>query len=92
MDCLPAKKPICVVDLTKNTDKGILNREDMKRIVPLFGNLDSFKEHFRKILKNKNVMHYGIPQSIIDDFYYKLDGNTSDRICEFVLTKVGSLR
>lgn len=91
MECLPSRKPIMIVDISKNVDKSFMYRKDIKEIVPLFENLGDFKIYLEKILNDiimKNNKPYEISQSLIDDFYYKLDGKASDRICDFVLSKV----
>jgi|GEM_PF-4392070 len=87
-ECLPTGRPIYVVDLTDNTDRGFLNREDMRKAISFFGSLNAFQQDLRQAVTNNINREYGIPQSIVDDFYYKLDGNTSERICDFVLGKV----
>lgn len=91
MECLPSLKTGIVVDISKNVDKSFMYKKDIKEIVPLFENLGDFKIYLERILSTitmKNNKPYEIPQSLIDDFYYKLDGKASDRICEFVLSKV----
>lgn len=90
-ECLPAKKPIIVVDLTSNADKKIFDREDLSKIVPLFQNLQDFKSYLTNLINNiskKNITSFEIPQSLIDDFYYSLDGKTKERIIDFVFSKI----
>ncbi|MBN3040094.1 MAG: hypothetical protein JW867_03125 [Candidatus Omnitrophica bacterium] len=92
LECLPSKKPILVVDTTKTSDKSLLYRQDLVKIIPLFGNLDDFKTYLRGFLDDfsdsRLKRNLDIPQSVIDDFFYSLDGKTAQRVSDFVLSKV----
>ncbi|MCL4457699.1 MAG: hypothetical protein M1147_01015 [Nitrospirae bacterium] len=93
MECLPSRKPIVMVDVSTNVDKSYMYRKDIRDIVPLFENLEDFRAYLGRTFSNmmmKQNNSYEIPQSIIDDFYYRLDGNTANRICDFVYSKIGN--
>jgi len=45
MECLPSGKPIITVDLSPNLDKKIFMRDDLRKIVPFFQDLEDFVEN-----------------------------------------------
>ncbi|NQT45950.1 MAG: hypothetical protein HQ593_00540 [Candidatus Omnitrophica bacterium] len=89
-ECLPSGKPIAALELTSTIDKSVFSRNDIKEVVPLFQNLDDFKLYLTDLVNDvsRNRKRTGrIPESVIDDFYFSLDGRTKDRIVDFVLSK-----